>query len=185
MWQITDTPQTGTAARPPLAPGEIVLPALCAQTAKPFLIVARQRSRRVLTLVRAVAVAPARPAPSTTSLPAYHSIGLEARTRIGSSYNGCPHCRAHDYFYCRTCNLLSCWNPFNKKPHQDHFDIWCAGCRSWHCFSFVKRGKGPLHSFTAYVSGGNTTGPGIPTALPPGKALLPVSLPTAPYAKKG
>ena len=76
---------------------------------------------------------------------------MSAKVDIGDGYDGCPYCGAAGYFHCHNCGLFSCWNKYNQKPHLDHHDIWCAGCKSWRCTSGEDDGEDSSIELTAYA----------------------------------
>jgi hypothetical protein len=94
----------------------------------------------------------------------YKPLDLSARIELGGRYDGCPYCRARGYFHCSKCELFSCWNSHNRKPHLDHSDIWCEGCRLWRC-TRDKDAHGSLSKMTAYAAGEPKTGGGRRAAI--------------------
>ena len=163
-----------------LSADELALPAVCGQTGRPFLMVVRRQGREVLEIVRAipiesppaVASLPARrgnapprsrvrdlslaalkkdPSPENPDV-SYDPLDVSARIEIGGHYAGCPYCAARGYFHCRECGLFSCWNSHNRKPHLDHYDVWCEGCRSWWCTRDRGEDDDSLTRVTAYAT---------------------------------
>jgi len=102
---------------------------------------------------------PSRPAPSggpsegPSEDPAasFDALTMSATINISSAYDGCPYCRARGYFHCLNCALFSCLSTYNRKPHTDHSDIWCAGCRSWRCTSNEEGDDDSSIDLTAYT----------------------------------
>jgi hypothetical protein len=86
----------------------------------------------------------------------FQALNMSAKIHIGSSYDGCPYCRATGYFRCGRCRMFSCWDSYNKRPHLDHADVWCEACRSWRCTSKKGEDDNSLSELTAYAAGGNT-----------------------------
>jgi len=161
-----------------LSANELALPAVCAKTGKLFVMVGRRHDDRVLEIIRAVPIGfglsvsgvqeyRATQAPTRSSIGGrssaaptgpeleprrrtFDELSMSAVVEIASSYDGCPHCRATGYFICSNCNLFVCWNEYNAKAHDDHTDVWCAGCASWRCTSDNGEEEQPV-DFTAYV----------------------------------
>jgi hypothetical protein len=158
---------------------ELALPAVCGQTGKPFLMVVRRQGRRVIELIRAVGIEPARRAntpPRTQARdlsraalssgasrgvseePAvsFKALNMSARIHIGSLYEGCPYCHAPGYFHCSDCAMFSCWESYNERPHRDHTDVWCEACRLWKCTSDKGEDDESVSEVTAYAPCENT-----------------------------
>lgn len=175
-----------------LLPNELAMPAVCGQTGRPFLMVVWRQGREVLEIIRAIPIesppalanvparrddAPLRNRVRDVSLAAlkrnpgpenpdvsYEPLDVSARIEIGGLYAGCPYCRARGYFHCRKCGLFSCWNRHNRKPHLDHDDIWCEGCRLWRCTLNEDEDDDSLTKVTAYATCANKAG-GVRCAL--------------------
>ncbi len=147
-----------------LSTEELALPAVCGQTGKPFLMVARRSGRASLELVRSVAIGFAesissglvRSTENRATYPrsnhgdangemnqgtathrnlSFRELKMSAEIDIGSDYEGCPYCHASGYFHCSKCEMFSCWESHNERPHLDHTDVWCQACLAWRCTS--------------------------------------------------
>lgn len=175
-----------------LSVDELALPAVCGQTGKPFLMVARWRGPGALELVRVIAMGPAPsvcgvPVPRERSGPRMRSpapnraavegrpedaavscqtLKMSVRIHIGRLYDGCPYCRASGYFHCSDCAMFSCWNRYNARPHFHHTDVWCEACQSWKCTSDEDEGDNSATELTAFAERMNTVD--LPSRIAPG-----------------
>ena len=82
----------------------------------------------------------------------FQTLTMRARIDISSLYPGCPYCRARGYFHCNNCQLSSCWNSYNGRPHFDHTDVWCAACELWKCTSKRDENSDSLSELAAYAA---------------------------------
>jgi hypothetical protein len=82
-----------------LSPDELALPAICGQTGKAFLMVARRQGRWVLELIRAVAIAPV---PSVTVMPVAVHLATSDRTPRNFC-GGCGRKLDPTWAFCRVC----------------------------------------------------------------------------------
>jgi len=62
-------------------------------------------------MLRRAAVRTAERQKTGRTVPGAH---MSAKIHIGSSYDGCPYCRATGYFRCGRCRMFSCWDSYTR-----------------------------------------------------------------------